>query len=109
MPKPVKLRRKAVRMQRPKARVPQPVLQVRRRLLPLHQPTVKKLQKPVKPTQRRARLRRPTRRKHPLQARPLQKQVKTQPESMQARQQIRINMSYSRCLMCGYRLTIHWI
>ncbi|EFN9036446.1 phage tail protein, partial [Escherichia coli] len=48
-------------------------------------------------------------RKHPLQARPLQKQVKTQPESMQARQQIRINMSYSRCLMCGYRLTIHWI
>ena len=24
-------------------------------------------------------------------------------------QQIRINMSYSRCLMCGYRLTIHWI
>ncbi|HAH3434747.1 MULTISPECIES: phage tail protein [Escherichia] len=109
MPKPAKLRRKTVRMQQPKARVPQLVLQVRRLLLPLHQPTVKKLQKPVKPTQRRARLRRLTRRKHPLQARRLQKQVKTQPESMQARQQSRINMSYSRCLMCGYRLTIHWI
>ncbi|PVF78967.1 hypothetical protein CSC15_4137 [Escherichia coli] len=96
-------------MQQLKARVPQLVLQVRRLLLPLHQPTVKKLQKPVKPTQRRARLRRLTRRKHPLQARWLQKQVKTQPESMQARQQNRINMSYSHCLMCGYRLTIHWI
>ncbi|MEJ1604634.1 phage tail protein, partial [Escherichia coli] len=50
MPKPVKLRRKAVRMQRLKARVPQPVLQARRLLLPLHQLTVKKQQKPVKPT-----------------------------------------------------------
>ncbi|EOT4570207.1 TPA: phage tail protein, partial [Escherichia coli] len=98
-----------VRMRRPKARVLQLVLQVRRLLLPLHQPTVKKLQKPVKPTQRRARLRRLTRQKHPLQARWLQKQVKTQRESMQARQQSRINMSYSHCLMCGYRLTIHWI
>ncbi|EFB2554565.1 phage tail protein, partial [Escherichia coli] len=36
-------------------------------------------------------------------------QVRMQPESMQARQQSRINMSYSHCLMCGYRLTIHWI
>ncbi|HGY7598544.1 TPA: phage tail protein, partial [Escherichia coli] len=107
--KPAKLRRKTVRMRRPKARVLQLVLQVRRLLLPLHQPTVKKLQKPVKPTQRRARLRRLTRQKHPLQARWLQKQVKTQRESMQARQQSRINMSYSHCLMCGYRLTIHWI
>ncbi|EFB3612970.1 phage tail protein, partial [Escherichia coli] len=50
-----------------------------------------------------------TRRKHQLQARRLQKQVKTQPGSTQARQQSRINMSYSRFLMCGYRLTIHWI
>ncbi len=39
----------------------------------------------------------------------LVKQVRMQPESMQARQQSRINMSYSHCLMCGYRLTIHWI
>ncbi|WP_457566857.1 phage tail protein [Escherichia marmotae] len=109
MLKPAKLRRKTVRMQQPKARVPQLVLQVRRLLLPLHQPTVKKLQKPVKPTQRRARLRLLTRRKHPQQARRLQKQVKTQPGSTQARQQSRINMSYSRFLMCGYRLTIHWI
>ncbi|EFN5821131.1 phage tail protein [Escherichia coli] len=109
MPKPAKLLRKTVRMRRPKARVPQPVLQARRLLLPLHQPTVKKQQKPVKPTQRRARLRRLTRRKHPLQARWLQKQVKTQPESMQARQQSRINMSYSHCLMCGYRLMTRWI
>ncbi|WP_432759711.1 phage tail protein [Escherichia coli] len=96
-------------MQQPKARVPQLVLQVRRLLLPLHQPTVKKLQKPVKPTQRRARLRRLTQRKHRQQARRQLKQVKMQPESMQARQQSRINMSYNRCLMCGYRLTIHWI
>ncbi|HGY7040167.1 TPA: phage tail protein, partial [Escherichia coli] len=91
-----------VRMQRPKARVPQLVL-------PLHQPTVKKQQKPVKPMQRQARLQRRTRRKHPLQARPLQKQVKTQPESMQARQRSRINKFCSRCPMCGYRLMIHWI
>ncbi|WP_374756058.1 phage tail protein [Escherichia coli] len=109
MPKPAKLRRNTVRMQQPKARVPQLVLQARRLLLPLHQPTAKKQQKPVKPTQRRARLRRLTRRKRPLQARRLQKQVKTQPESMQARLRSRINMSYNRCLMCGYRLTIHWI
>ncbi|RZM99419.1 phage tail protein [Escherichia sp. E14V7] len=109
MPKPAKLRQKAVRMQPPKARVLQLVLQARRRPLPLHQPTVKKLQKPVKPTQRRARLQRLTRRKHPLQARRLQKQVKTQPGSMQARLQSRINKFCIRCLMCGYRLTIHWI
>ncbi|HID4471801.1 TPA: phage tail protein [Escherichia coli] len=109
MPKPAKLRRKTVRMQRPKARVPQLVLQARRLLLPLHLPTVKKLQKPVKPTQRRARLRRLTRRKHPLQARRLQKQVKTQPESMQARLRSSINKFCSRFPMCGYRLTIHWI
>ncbi|EPG7848897.1 phage tail protein [Escherichia coli] len=109
MPKPAKLRRKTVRMQQPKARVPQLVLQVRRLLLPLHQPTVKKLQKPVKPTQRRARLRRLTRRKHPLQARRLQKQVKTQPESMQARLRSRINKYCSHFLMCGYHLTIRWI
>ncbi|WP_313897836.1 phage tail protein, partial [Escherichia coli] len=76
---------------RPKARVPQPVLQARRLLLPLHQLTVKKQQKPVKPTQRRARLRRRTRRKHRQQARQQLKQVKTQPESMQARQRSRIN------------------
>ncbi|WP_411909206.1 phage tail protein [Escherichia coli] len=109
MLKPAKLRRKAVRMQQLKARVPQPVLQVRRLLLPLHQPTVKELQKPVKPTQRRARLRRITQRKHRQQARRQLKQAKTQPGSTQARQQSRINMSYSRFLMCGYRLTIHWI
>ncbi|WP_316045758.1 phage tail protein, partial [Escherichia coli] len=91
MPKPAKLRQKAVRMQPPKARVPQLVLQARLLLLPLHQPTVKKQQKPVKPMQRQARLQRRTRRKHRQQARWLQKQVKTQPESMQARQQSRIN------------------
>ncbi|EEW2391474.1 phage tail protein [Escherichia coli] len=96
-------------MQRPKARVPQPVLQARRLLLPLHQLTVKKQQKPVKPTQRRARLRRRTRRKHRQQARQQLKQVKTQPESMQARQRSRINKFCSRCPMCGYRLMIHWI
>ncbi|HHN8051887.1 TPA: phage tail protein, partial [Escherichia coli] len=56
MPKPAKLRRKVVRLQQPKARVLQLVLQVRRLLLPLHQLTVKKQPKPVKPTQRRARL-----------------------------------------------------
>ncbi len=109
MPKPAKLRRKTVRMQQPKARVLQLVLQARRLLLPLHQPTVKKQQKPVKPMQRQARLQRRTRRKHRQQARQQLKQVKTQPESMQVRQQSRINMSYSHCLMCGYRLTIHWI
>ncbi|HAV8909203.1 TPA: DUF1441 family protein [Escherichia coli] len=85
------------------------VLQARLLLLPLHQPTVKKQQKPVKPMQRQARLQRRTRRKHRQQARWLQKQVKTQPESMQARQQSRINMSYSHCLMCGYRLMTRWI
>ena len=78
MLKPAKLRRKTVRMQQPKARVPQLVLQVRRLLLPLHRRRVKKLQKPVKPTQRRANCQLLTRRKHPLQARRLQKQVKTQ-------------------------------
>ncbi|EFN8444400.1 phage minor tail protein G [Escherichia coli O5] len=98
-----------MRLQQPKARVLQLVLQARRLLLPLHQPTVKKQQKPVKPMQRQARLQRRTRRKHRQQARQQLKQVKTQPESMQVRQQSRINMSYSHCLMCGYRLTIHWI
>ncbi|HGC2578743.1 TPA: phage tail protein, partial [Escherichia coli] len=93
----------------PKARVPQLVLQVRRLLLPLHQQTVKKLQKPVKPTQRRARLRLRTRRKHRQQARQQLKQVRMQPESMQARLRSRINKYCSRFLMCGYRLTIHWI
>ncbi|RCZ38186.1 phage tail protein, partial [Escherichia coli] len=39
----------------------------------------------------------------------LQKQVKTQPESMQARLRSRINKFCSRFPMCGYRLTIHWI
>ena len=109
MPKPAKLRRKTARLQQPKARARQLVLQARRLLLPLHQPTVKKRQKPVKPMQRQARLQRRTRRKHRQQARQQLKQVKTQPESMQVRQQSRINMSYSHCLMCGYRLTIHWI
>ncbi|HHU7033598.1 TPA: phage tail protein [Escherichia coli] len=109
MLKPAKLRRKIAKLQQPKARVLQLVLQARRLLLPLHQPTAKKQQKPVKPMQRQARLQRRTRRKHPLQARRQLKKVKTQPESMQARQQSRINMSYSHCLMCGYRLTIHWI
>ncbi|WP_423256560.1 phage tail protein [Escherichia coli] len=109
MPKPAKLRRKTVRMQQPKARVLQLVLQARRLLLPLHQPTVKKQQKPVKPMQRRARLRRLTQRKHRQQARRQLKQAKMQPESTQARLRSRINMSYSRCLMCGYHLTIRWI
>ncbi|WP_306222139.1 phage tail protein, partial [Escherichia coli] len=79
-------RRKAVMMQRPKSRVPQPVLQARRLLLQLHQLTFKKQQKPVKPTQRRARLLRLTLRKHRQQDRHQLKQVKTQPESMQAMQ-----------------------
>ncbi|EFC9671070.1 phage tail protein, partial [Escherichia coli] len=56
-----------------------------------------------------ARLRRRTRRKHRQQARQQLKQVKTQPESMQARQRSRINKFCSRCPMCGYRLMIHWI
>ncbi|TMQ98980.1 hypothetical protein FGG76_19940 [Escherichia coli] len=75
----------------------------------MEQGTVKEAQRPGKRAQRRARLRRQTRQKHPLRARWLQKQVKMQRESVQARQQSRINMSYSHCLMCGYRLTIHWI
>ncbi|HHV1621601.1 TPA: phage tail protein [Escherichia coli] len=108
MLKPAKLRRKAVRMHQPKARVLQLVLQARRLLLPLHLPTVKKLQRRAKPTQRRARLRRRTQRKHRQQARQQLKQVRMQPESMQARLRSRINMSYSRCLMCGYHLTIRW-
>ncbi|EEW5987322.1 hypothetical protein D7W34_20940 [Escherichia coli] len=59
--------------------------------------------------QRQVRLQRRTRRKHRQQARQQLKQVRMQPESTQARQQNRINMSYSRFPMCGYRLTIHWI